>query len=100
MKCWHCKAEFDRTHALRVAENKFTLDWEDWAGWRFSGRFLIAPGRAGRITPRRLLGMLWEERQRELSRARRNNGTPGIHHRSIVAFPQRLPARERFDGLA
>ena len=93
MKCWHCKAEFDRTHALRIAENKFTLDWEDWAGWRFSGRFLIAPGRAGRITPRRLLGMLWEEQARKRS----YSAGPSQHARSSIAF---LPARERFDGLA
>jgi len=96
--CWHCHTEFDREHALRIAENKFILQWEEWAGWRFSGRFLIAPGKAGRILPARLLGVLWEEKQR--GHVRCNNRTPGIQHRSIVAFPQRLPARERFDGLA
>lgn len=93
MKCWHCKAEFTRDHALRVAENKFGLHWENWAGWRFSGRFLIAPGKAGRITPERLLGMLWEERSRS-SIPRKASGDAGS------AQVLRLPARERFDGLA
>lgn len=64
MKCWHCKTEFNHDHALRIAENKFTIEWEDWAGWRFSGRFLIAPDNAGRITPARLLGILWAEDSR------------------------------------
>ena len=102
MKCWHCKTEVTRDHALRIAENKFALDWENWAGWRFSGRFLIAPGKAGRITPERLLGMLWEEQARwSLARkanygaASRNDHTRGSPHRMVM-----LPPRERFDGLA
>lgn len=51
--CFHCKAETPRDHYLRIVENKFAISWEDWDGWRFSGRFLIAPGKAGRILPRR-----------------------------------------------
>jgi hypothetical protein len=90
MKCWHCKAEFTRDHALRVAENKFGLHWENWAGWRFSGRFLIAPGKAGRITPERLLGLLWEEQ------ARAGMRRPCTQRAQVV----RLAARERFDGQA
>lgn len=90
MHCWHCHAETPHDHALRIAENKFALHWEEWAGWRFSGRFLIAPGKAGRILPRRLLGILWEERQRERAK-------PACPYPAQV---RRLPARERFDGLA
>ena len=97
MKCWHCKAEFTREHALRVAENRFTLSWQDWDGWRFSGRYLIAPGKAGRILPARLLGLLWEEQQRSrVAKTERRGSTRS----RIVSFPQRLPASERFDGLA
>ena len=79
-------------HALRVAENKFVIDWEDWKGWRFSGRFLIAPSNAGRILPRRLLGILWEERQRERLAAFATR--PGEPPRSP------LPPRELFSGSA
>ena len=93
MKCWHCKAEFTREHALRVAENRFTLSWQDWDGWRFSGRYLIAPGKAGRILPARLLGLLWEEQTRK----RKADAGSSRASRSSIAF---LPARERFDGLA
>lgn len=88
--CWHCHTEFDREHALRIAENKFVLQWEEWAGWRFSGRFLIAPGNAGRIVPRRLLGMLWEERQRQMT----------VRPCPVPIQVVTLPARERFEGLA
>lgn len=89
--CWHCRAELTHEHAQRIAENKFSLHWEDWDGWRFSGRFLIAPGRAGRILPQRILGMLWEERQRTHAAKPR-----GIQRPTVA----RLPARERFDGFA
>lgn len=91
--CWHCQTESTRDHAMRIAENKFRLTWEGWNGWRFSGRFLIAPGKAGRITPERLLGMLWEESiLAKKSPIRRS--TPTINNLA------RLPARERFDGQA
>lgn len=87
--CWHCHAETPYEHALRIAENKFALHYEDWQGWRFSGRFLIAPGKAGRITPQRLLGILWEEQ----NRMRRAKAAP-------PAKVHKLPARERFEGYA
>lgn len=88
--CWHCQQETTRDHALRIAENKFRLTWENWNGWRFSGRYLIAPGKAGRITPERLLGLLWEEQ------ARAGMRRPCPQPAQVV----RLAARERFDGQA
>ena len=102
MKCWHCKAEFTREHALRVAENRFTLSWQDWDGWRFSGRYLIAPGKAGRILPARLLGLLWEEKARSsLARKASYRAASGKDHtRGSSQRMVMLPARERFDGLA
>lgn len=57
-----------------------------------AGRFLIAPGKAGRITPERLLGMLWEERARIAQVKKR---TP-----SSQANVYTLPTFERFDGQA
>lgn len=59
-RCWHCKAETPAAHWERVVENRTAL-YADWEGWRLSGRFLIAPGKAGRIMPARLLGILWAE---------------------------------------
>lgn len=89
MRCFHCKAEYDAQHFARIAENRFALHWEDWTGWRFSGRYLIAPGKAGRITPQRLRGILWEERARVRKAEQSSAGN---------VFT--LPARERFDGRA
>ena len=88
--CWHCQQETTRDHALRIAEDKFRLTWENWDGWRFSGRYQIAPSKAGHITPERLLGLLWEEQTRASMR------------RSCPQSAQvvRLAARERFDGQA
>lgn len=88
--CWHCQNETSRDHWARIAENRFTLNWESWAGWRFSGRYLIAPGKAGRITPERLAGLLWEEQARVGMRR------PCPQPAQVL----RLPARERFDGQA
>lgn len=96
MRCFHCKAEYDAQHFARIAENRFSLHWEDWDCWRFSGRYLIAPGKAGKITPQRLAGLLWEDAARLRALRRCNDRTTRIHQRSIVA----LPARERFDGQA
>jgi len=64
MKCFHCKQEFSAQHYARVVENRTAL-YGEWEGWRMSGRFLIAPGKAGRIMPTRLLGLLWQEKARE-----------------------------------
>ena len=88
--CWHCQQETTRDLALRIAEDKFRLTWENWDGWRFSGRYQIAPSKAGHITPERLLGLLWEEQTRASMR------------RSCPQSAQvvRLAARERFDGQA
>lgn len=69
-KCWHCKAESPAAHYERVVHNKTALHAE-WTGWRLSGMFLIAPGQAGRITPARLLGMLWREATEKRSAANR-----------------------------
>ena len=85
--CWHCKAETTAAHYDRTVHNRHALHAE-WNGWRMSGRFLIPPGKATRITPERLLGLLWEES----ARVRRTQRTD-----SPVAI---LPARERFAGLA
>lgn len=96
--CWHCKQEFTREHALRIAEGKFPLHYEDWAGWRFSGRFLIAPDRQ-RITAGRLRGLLFlqeaEARRAKVRAASRNDHTDGSSHRMVA-----LPARELFRGQA
>lgn len=90
-RCWHCKAETPAAHWERVVENKTALHGP-WEGWRLSGQYLIAPGKAGRIMPARLLGMLWEERHRSaLMNVQLRRSPPHISH---------LPARERFDGQA
>jgi len=88
-QCFHCKQESPAEHYLRIVENKFGIHWEEWAGWRFSGRFLIAPGKGERVTAARLSGLLWEE-------AHRQKIKPPTKPYQIV----RLPARERFDGSA
>lgn len=92
--CWHCQAETPTAHYERIVHNHTKL-YGPWDGWRMAGRFLIAPGPAGRITPERLLGMLWEERARRsrVARVEQSQLTPA----RIVPI---LPARERFDGQA
>lgn len=87
--CWHCKAESPAAHYARVVENRTELHGE-WSGWRMSGRFLIAPGNAGRIMPARVLGMLWEE----ASRIRRDK------KRTLCPQAHVIPARELFRGQA
>ena len=59
--CWHCKAESSVAHYDRITHNKHALHGE-WSGWRMSGRFLIAPGPIGRITPETLMRVLREQR--------------------------------------
>lgn len=81
--CWHCKAETPAAHWERVVENRTALHG-DWEGWRMSGRFLIAPGKAGRIMPARLLGMLWQER----ARSRSIGNTPG--NAAVTPFPSNI----------
>lgn len=88
-RCWHCKIESPAAHYERTVYNKSAL-YAEWSGWRMSGRFLIAPGKAGRIMPERLLGMLWEEQ------ARRSQ----VKARSVDLPFRLIPARERFDGCA
>lgn len=87
VRCWHCHAESPHAHYQRVVENKTPL-YGEWAGWRMSGRFLIAPGNAGRILPARLLGMIWEERARA-AQVEKRPGRPSV-----------IPARELFGGQA
>lgn len=61
MRCHYCKHEFTAQHYARVVENRTPL-YGPWEGWRMSGAWLIAPGKAGKIMPARLLGLLWQER--------------------------------------
>lgn len=86
--CWHCQAETTAAHYDRIVHNKLRLHAE-WDGWRLAGRFLVAPNNAGKITPARLLGMLWEER----ARSRRIASTTP----NVTAV---IPARELFTGQA
>lgn len=88
--CFHCRNESSAAHYARIVENKTPL-YGPWEGWRMSGRFLIAPGKAGRLTPERLLGMMWEE----LTRLRQVKNRPTCPAPAVI-----LPARERFDGSA
>ena len=87
--CCHCKTETTQAHWERIVENRTAL-YGPWEGWRMSGHFLIAPGKAGRIMPARLLGMLWQERARVAQ----------VQKRTVCPMPTQLPARERFDGQA
>lgn len=87
----------DKIKEMRSIASDNALAGEDWAGWRFSGRFLIAPGKAGRITPARLLGILWEEQAR--IRACPKPSTPPAAC-PVIALADRLPPRETFDGYA
>ena len=62
--CFHCKSEHDQAHYDRVVYNQTRLHGP-WQGWRMSGRYLIAPNKAGKITPE-LLGMqLFLQTQRD-----------------------------------
>lgn len=83
-RCWHCKAETPAAHWERVVENRTAL-YGPWEGWRMSGRFLIAPGKAGKILPARLLGLMWQERV-----SRKAVSRPGtLHTLPAVRLPQR-----------
>ena len=61
--CFHCKAESDAAHYRRVVHNEMALH-SPWQGWRMSGRYLVAPNKAGRITPERLGSELFMQTQR------------------------------------
>lgn len=89
--CHYCRRESTAAHYDRIVHNKTAL-FGPFAGWRVSGRFLIAPGPAGRLTPERLLGMLWEERARLAQVRKRTPSSP----ENVYT----LPPLERFDGLA
>lgn len=56
-RCWHCKAETPDEHYSRVVHGHQNLTCE-WSGWRLRGRWLIAPDKAGRITPDRIRAIL------------------------------------------
>ena len=65
--CWPedapCPNPCARAHYARVVHNHTPL-YGPWAGWRLAGRELVSPGRgsdAMRISPERLLGLLWRE---------------------------------------
>ena len=98
-RCRHCKAETTAAHYDRIVHNKTAL-YGPFDGWRVSGRFLIAPGQAGRLTPERLLGMLWEERARRSTEKNRTMARAGAAIVPFANLPGKLPARERFDGQA
>lgn len=53
-----------------------------------SGVFLIAPSKAGRIMPARLLGLLWAEKAR---RSTGKNGTQPAKSGSVVPFVRLSP---------
>lgn len=61
--CFHCKTDHDHNHYDRVVRNVLRLHGP-WEGWRMSGRFLIAPRKAGRITPELLGAQLYLQTQR------------------------------------
>lgn len=65
--CWAegspCPNACARAHYERVVHNHHPL-YGPWAGWRLAGRDLVSPGRAKtalRISPLRLMGLLWRE---------------------------------------
>lgn len=74
--CFHCKAEHDAAHYDRVVHNQTGLHGP-WQGWRMSGRYLIAPNKAGKITPELLGALLFLQTQREKLLAL-TNAKPGI----------------------
>lgn len=88
--CRVCKAETPASHYDRTVYNLTPL-YGPWDGWRMAGRFLVAPGKAGRLIPERLLGMLWEERAR-IAQVQKRTPCP--------VGPVILPARELFRGCA
>lgn len=73
-RCRVCNAETPVSHYDRTVYNLTPL-YGPWDGWRMAGRFLVAPGKAGRIIPERLLGMLWQERA---SQSLRKLSTPEL----------------------
>lgn len=89
--CHHCRRESNAGHYDRIVHNKTAL-YGPFEGWRMAGRFLVAPGKAGRITPERLLGMLWEEQARvRVWRSPEKNGTMAAKSSAIVPllrFPE------------
>lgn len=90
VKCWHCKQESSAAHYARIVENRTAL-YGPWDGWRMSGPYLIAPGKAGKIMPARLLGILWAENAR---RSTEKNGTIAARSCAIVPFVKRSPIGE------
>jgi len=74
----------------RVVHNRMPL-YGPWAGWRMAGRELVSPD-GDRISPRRLLGILWAESSRKwiLEAQRRPPPTP----------PVVLPPRESLNDSA
>lgn len=61
--CFHCRRESPAAHYDRTVHNIHHLHGE-WSGWRMAGKFLIAPGPTGRITPEQLSSLLWEQQKR------------------------------------
>lgn len=72
VRCWHCKAESPEEHYNRVVFGHQDLTAQ-WIGWRMRGRWLIAPNKAGRITPDRIEAILWTD-----TRARRQRSKSGL----------------------
>lgn len=61
--CMHCQVEHPVAHHQRVVYNQMPLHGP-WQGWRMAGRDLVSPD-GDRISPRRLVGILWVERCRQ-----------------------------------
>lgn len=92
-RCRHCKAETTASHYDRTVYNVTPL-YGPWEGWRMAGRYLVAPGKAGRLTPERLAGMLWEEQARSVQ-LRRSSVSQVERSRSRVATIVPFPKRDR-----
>lgn len=82
-------AEQVRAYFAAVVLNHIDLQAE-WEGWRMRGRDLVSPS-GQRINPRRLLGLLFAEENRQ-----RVERTRPKRIASVVS----LPSRERFNGAA
>ncbi|MCR6687081.1 hypothetical protein [Pseudoxanthomonas sp.] len=95
--CWpfgeQCPNLCARQHLERVVYNHVELTGP-WAGWRLAGRDLVSPGKpskALRITPGRLLGLLWREAA-EAKLAAEKAANSG--HRGKVVSLLRPPRRQ------
>lgn len=108
--CWPvgkpCPNACARAYYHELVDNHRTLTGP-WTGWRLAGRDLISPDRQ-RINPQRLRGLLFRQDAEARIARNRFNRNPAVlraeqcrrNPAAIIPFPERLPARERFDGQA